>query len=137
MTRIETSNVIDNVALVYLRDRKVLVTMSRGKNRWYLPGGKREPGESDAETLRREVREELGVDIRPETARHLGTYEGVAHGQTPGTRVRMACYIAHWAGEPRPAGEIEQLAFLGFEDVADTAPVVQLVFQDLRSHELI
>jgi len=55
--------VIDNVALVHIHDRKLLVARSRGKDRWYLPGGKREPGESDEETLTREIREELSVEM--------------------------------------------------------------------------
>ena len=32
--------------------------------RWEFPGGKREPGEDDAAALARELREELGVDLR-------------------------------------------------------------------------
>jgi 8-oxo-dGTP diphosphatase len=128
---------IDSVALVAIAERKVLVAMSRGKDRWYLPGGKREPGETDEQALRREIREELGVHLRSDTIRHIGTYEGIAHGQPSGTRVRMACHAGRWTGEPRAAGEVERIAFLGFDQVGDTAPVVQDVFRDLRARGLI
>ncbi|WP_308287346.1 NUDIX domain-containing protein [Actinomadura parmotrematis] len=40
---------------------RVLSTRSRGKDVWYLPGGKREAGESDERTLLREIAEELAV----------------------------------------------------------------------------
>ncbi len=32
---------------------------------WEFPGGRVEPGESDADAVRRECREELGIDVRP------------------------------------------------------------------------
>ena len=55
------------VAAVIERGGRVLVSQ-RGPGggqagRWEFPGGKREAGESDAEALRREVREELGIEV--------------------------------------------------------------------------
>ncbi len=44
-----------------------LLLVQRGhepaKGQWTVPGGHVEPGESDAEALRREVREETGLDV--------------------------------------------------------------------------
>jgi 8-oxo-dGTP pyrophosphatase MutT (NUDIX family) len=36
-------------------------TKSKGKTKYYIPGGKRENGESDEQTLIREIAEELSV----------------------------------------------------------------------------
>ena len=60
-------DLIDKIAWIYLKDRKILSTRSKGKDVWYLPGGKREPGESDRETLIREIIEELSVSLLPYT----------------------------------------------------------------------
>ncbi len=46
------------------RDRVLLVRHTYGELNWEIPGGGSEPGESAAATSRREVREEVGVDIR-------------------------------------------------------------------------
>ena len=45
---------VDALAWVCVRDGRVLKVRSRGKDVFYLPGGKREPGESDAAALVRE-----------------------------------------------------------------------------------
>lgn len=49
-----TNRVIDKVAWLHLEDARILSTRSRGKDAYYLPGGKREPGESGEQCLRRE-----------------------------------------------------------------------------------
>lgn len=55
------------VSAVIVRDGRVLlVRRARGAfaGRWSLPGGKVEHGETLADALRREVREETGLDVR-------------------------------------------------------------------------
>jgi 8-oxo-dGTP diphosphatase len=128
-----TGRTIDKIAWILLDGGRILSTRSRGKDVYYLPGGKREPGESDAQTLVREVKEELTVDVRPETAARLGTWEAQAHGQADGVTVRMTCYTGEHTGTPAPSSEIEEIAWLGYADRARVSPVDQLIFDDLHA----
>jgi ankyrin repeat protein len=54
-------------ALLIRRGRVLLARRAAGKRiapgKWHLPGGHVESGESDAAALRREIQEELGVDV--------------------------------------------------------------------------
>ncbi|CCH18099.1 NUDIX hydrolase [Micromonospora lupini] len=128
---------IDKVAWILIEDGRVLSTRSQGKDVWYLPGGKREPGESDLETLRREVDEELSVEVDTGSAVHLGTFSAQAHGHATGITVRMTCYRAGYRGRLRPASEIAEMAWLGYADRHRTSPVDQLIFDHLRDADLL
>ncbi len=123
---------IDKIAYIYIRDRKMLSTRSRGKDVYYIPGGKREEGESDIETLIREVKEELSVDIVPETVRYLGTYQAQAHGHAEGVIVKMTCYEADYSGEMKADSEIEEIVWLTSEDLDRVSPVDRIIMTDLK-----
>jgi 8-oxo-dGTP pyrophosphatase MutT (NUDIX family) len=66
---------VDTVAWVHLENGKILCARPRGKDIFYVPGGKREGAETDLQTLLREIAEELTVALLPETMTHVGTYE--------------------------------------------------------------
>lgn len=128
---------IDKLAFLEIQNRKVLETKSRGKDTWYIPGGKRDAGESDHEALVREVREELSVEIDPSTITHYGTFEAQAHGKPEGTVVRMTCYRAQYRGELTPSAEVELMDWFTYAQREQTSPVDQLIFEDLRARNLI
>ncbi|HUN38142.1 MAG TPA: NUDIX domain-containing protein [Trebonia sp.] len=123
---------IDKIAWIRLEDGKVLSTRSRGKDVYYFPGGKREAGETDVQTLVREIREELDVAIAPASASYLGTFEAQAHGHASGVAVRMACYSADYHGILTPSSEVEELIWLSYTDRARVSPVDQLIFDHLH-----
>lgn len=124
--------VIDKIAWIRLADGKILSTRSRGKDVYYLPGGKREPAETDVQTLVREVHEELDVAIAPDSATHVGTFEAQAHGHVAGVTVRMTCYAADYRGTLVASSEIAELAWLGYADRDRVSPVDQIIFDHLH-----
>ena len=128
---------IDKIAWLYLRDGQLLSTRSHGKDRYYIPGGKREAGETDHQTLLREISEELTVALNPASLEPAGTWEAPAHGHPAGVRVRMTCYWATYTGELRPAAEIAEVVWLTYRHREQVSAVDQLIFDSLREQGLL
>ena len=128
---------IDKVAYIYIKDGKILSTRSKGKDKYYIPGGKREGNESDIETLVREIKEELSVDIIESTAKLYGIFEAQAHGKAEGVIVKMTCYTADYSGELKADSEIAEIVWLTTADIEDISPVDKLIFADLNKKGLL
>jgi 8-oxo-dGTP diphosphatase len=129
---------IQKVAWIVIKNRKVMfVRSAKGKGIFYTPGGKVNAGESEKNALVREIKEELNVDLKPETIRHLETFKDAAHNEPPGVSVEIKCYTSDFTGRPVPRGEIEELAALGSKDQAKTTGVGKMVLEWLKSEDLI
>ena len=98
---------IDKIAFIYLKDKKILSTLSKGKDAYYIPGGKRDGNETDEETLIRECKEELTIDIKKDTIKYYGTFKAQAHGKAEGIIVKMTCYEAEFDGNLEADSEIQ------------------------------
>src|SRR6266404_3043813 len=109
---------IDKPALVEIKNGKILVARSKkNPDTFYMPGGKperKEDGttETDQEALIREIREELNIELKPETIKPFGSFEAQAHGRPEGTIVRMNCYKSEYEGEPKANPEESEIAEL-------------------------
>jgi len=122
---------IDKLAWIVVDRGRLLMVRSRGRERFYLPGGKREAGESDLAALAREVREELSVTLKVETAEAVGVFEALADGRSDGALVRLTAYRAAFEGTLAPAAEIEELAWLGPADRPRISAAGWLVLEGL------
>lgn len=128
---------IDKLAWVYLKEGRLLCVRSHNKSLFYLPGGKRDPGESDQEALCREVDEELSVTLVPKTLVAAGLFEAQADGKPEGTLVRLTCYGGDYSGTLAPASEIAELAWLGWDDLPRCSVAARLVMASLKEQGLL
>lgn len=132
-----TPKIIDKLAWIKLKDKAILSTKSYGKDKYYLPGGKREAGETDEQALIREIHEELNVTIDPKTLRYIGTFEAQAHGHSEGIIVKMTCYSGEYSGELKVSSEIEELKWLNHSDQDKISEVDKIIFDYLHSSNLL
>ncbi len=65
MIRLENGNDCFNYRIVgvAVRENSVLLHQGEGEDFWTFPGGRAEFGESAEQTLKREMREEIGADV--------------------------------------------------------------------------
>ncbi|PSV26191.1 MULTISPECIES: NUDIX domain-containing protein [unclassified Photobacterium] len=131
------SKVIDKLAWVLIQDGKFLVVRSQGKALFYLPGGKREAGESDIEALTREIKEELSVDLIPNSIKYMETFTAQADGKAEGISVKLTCYFADYSGDLIPAAEIEEQRFIDSTDESLCSTAALAVLKWLEKTSLI
>lgn len=130
-------DVVVAAAWVHVRDRRVLTVRAGDSDAFYLPGGKPEPGETDAEAAAREVLEEVGVTVDPAGLQPFVTIDAPAHNRPPGTRVRLVCFTGDADGIPVPAAEITELGWFTSADAPRCAPAIRLLLDELVKADLI
>ena len=110
-------NSVEVAAGIVFRDGKILITQRRSQDHlgdlWEFPGGKREAEESFENCLRRELREELGIDVAV-----CELVNSVTH-QYPEKTVQLKFYRCVWVrNEPKAIG-CQAFAWVGTPQLAD------------------
>ena len=107
---------IEVVAAVIVDEQGCVLATQRGygdmKDGWEFPGGKIEAGESPEQALRREINEELAVDIHID--RPLGTVEW----DYPKFHLTMHCYLCSLIGDSLHLNEHEAARWLAPAELA-------------------
>jgi 8-oxo-dGTP diphosphatase len=97
---------------IILRDRKVLVERSLGKEYFIHPGGKIEPGETVKQALVRELKEEFSITV-DENNLAFFDHNVAPAANSPEVDVHMDVFIVkEWRGEIKPDNEVEELRWL-------------------------
>ncbi len=100
---------IDKVGGVILKDKKILVQRkNNNREECIFPGGKREGKETDFETLKRELQEELSVELLK--IEYIGTYQDIAvFSNKP---LQVITYLAKIKGKIKCNNEIKEAIWI-------------------------
>lgn len=119
-----------SAAIILDPDRRVLVVRKQGTTRFMQPGGKPEPGETPAETLIRELHEELGLELAPADLEPLGVFVSAAANEPDHRVVADAFVVTIGAAEPVAQAELAELRWITPAD-AETLPLAPLSVEHL------
>ena len=115
---VEYANSAPAVQALVVRDGRVLLArraIDPGAGKWDLPGGFLDEGEDPLEGLRRELREETGLEVE------LGAFFGARLDPYEHRSVLGLTWLATpLGGEPRPADDVASLEW--FDPVDLPAP---------------
>jgi len=128
---------IDKLAWLYIRNGKLLSARSKNKKLFYIPGGKREDGESDQQALIREIQEEISVKLIPGSIKYAQTFKAQADGKNSETIVKLTCYFADFQGELSPDAEIQEIDFISYQNKSLCSLASIKVMDWLESQNLI
>lgn len=122
---------IDAVSVALLRGERVLL-VRRGRapamGLFAFPGGRVEAGETLEDAVRRELREETGLEL--DAAAPVVTLDIEPEGSGPAFRLHV--FSAHYTGgEPLAGDDADMAGFYGLEEMA-RLPVIPSVLEVAR-----
>lgn len=129
--------VIPVAAIALIRDRRVLMVTARGRDVWFMPGGKIDAGETEADAAAREAEEEVAVRLDPAALVPLFTVLIQAHGEPAGRLVRMSVFGAETSDEPVASAEVSAVHWATSADEGACPPAGVEVLRRLHAAGLI
>ncbi len=102
---------ITKYGLLIVKNNKILLNKEKKHEQLLMPGGKPESGETAEECIKRELREELNVEVKLETLNHLGRFEDIAAGRN--AILTMDLYRGEIKGTPKPQPGVEKVVWFG------------------------
>ncbi len=132
-----SGQVIDTLAWIHIKNNQLLGIKSKGAYKFYIPRAMREKGQSDFKALLRQLNKELKIELDMNSLTFIGIFEAKAEDQKPSILIRTTCYSGDYFGALHQDFEIEELAWLSYNDKSLLSEVDQLIFDYLHLKGLL
>jgi len=106
---------IHKAAGIIIRDKKLLVERSKGKEFFIAPGGSIETGETPEQALVRELMEEFQITVHEADLSVFGTFRAAAAGQEDKIVEMNVFTVGRYEGEPAADNEVEEIRWITSE----------------------
>lgn len=104
------------VGALIIKGKKLLLVTGEQADYYWTPGGTVDAGETDAQTLARELSEELGLRLK--------SYKSYIDLEFPKDNVRSHFYLVEIDGEIKPGNEISKIRWYSKSDFKKGQPVI-------------
>ena len=111
---------IHKAAGIIIKNRRLLVERSQGKDVFVAPGGKLEPNETPRQAVIRELKEEFRLQVDEADLAEFGTFYAEAAGShNAGKTLRMDVFMVKNAGNVVPDSEVEEIRWISSDIPSD------------------
>lgn len=128
---------LPTAGLLVVKNNKLLLTYSKNKKAWYLPGGKLDENETSKIALIREIKEELSLDLQEERLSFYCHITAEAYGED-NLLMEQDCFLYDLQEEVKPTNEIEAVKYFNYtEYLREEIQVkgVLMVFEELLQNK--
>lgn len=136
----QTQTTLATAGLIILKDNKSLLAFSKKKQAWYLPGGKVDAGENTLETIVREIKEELSIDLDPNKLQYYSHTTAQAYGEPKDTIMEQDCFLYNPVDNIVSNNEIAAVKYFSLDEYKlESVQVVGVltVFERLQKDNLL
>jgi 8-oxo-dGTP pyrophosphatase MutT (NUDIX family) len=126
--------------LIIIKDRRLLLALSKNKKCFYLPGGKIDNGETNTAALCREIREELSIDLAEDDLIYYAHITAPAFGEAPNVWMEQDCFLVKKSFIPLVSSEIEAIRYFNlreYQRLQRQAPGALMILQQLVNDNLV